>query len=100
MSILDFRYILSQKYDSSKSKILGSFSFDKILIDPTTILSSTLISGDLNEVEIGVRKQAAIVMIWRSVGGVNMPSFQTKTLVITPISGDKFRIIPPTCMVS
>ena len=35
MSILDFRYILSQKYDSSKSKILGSFSFDKILIDPT-----------------------------------------------------------------
>ena len=29
-----------------------------------------------------------------------MPSFQTKALVVTPISGDNFRIIPPSCMVS
>ena len=28
-----------------------------------------------------------------------MPSLQTKALVVTPISGDNFRIIPPNCMV-
>ena len=28
-----------------------------------------------------------------------MPSLQTKALVITLISGDNFRIIPPNCMV-
>ena len=27
-----------------------------------------------------------------------MPSFQTKALVVTPISGDNFRLIPPNCM--
>ena len=35
----------------------------------------------------------------RIMGGVNMPSLQTKVLVATPISGDNFRIIPPNCMV-
>ena len=28
-----------------------------------------------------------------------MSSLQTKALVVTPISGDNFRIIPPGCMV-
>ena len=27
-----------------------------------------------------------------------MPSFQTKALVVTPISGDNFRIIPPNIL--
>ena len=29
-----------------------------------------------------------------------MPSFQIKALVVTPIGGDNFRLIPPNCMVS
>ena len=33
------------------------------------------------------------------MGGVNIPSLQTKALVATPISGGNFRIIPPNCMV-
>ena len=31
---------------------------------------------------------------------LNMPSLQTKALVVKPISDDNFRIIPPNCMVS
>ena len=27
-----------------------------------------------------------------------MPGLQTKTLVVTPISGDNFTLIPPNCM--
>ena len=30
---------------------------------------------------------------------LGMPSFQTKALVVTSISGDNFRIIPPKYMV-
>ena len=33
------------------------------------------------------------------MGGVNMPSLQTQALVVTPMSGDNFRVIPPNCMV-
>ena len=29
-----------------------------------------------------------------------MPSFQTKALLVTPIGGGNFRLIPPNCMVS
>ena len=35
-----------------------------------------------------------------SLGEVNMLRLQTKALVVTPICGDNFRIIPPNCMVS
>ena len=31
---------------------------------------------------------------------VNMRSFQTKALVVTPISGNNFTLVPPNCMVS
>ena len=37
-------------------------------------------------------------MIKRSVSRVDMPGFQTKALVVTSISGDNFRIIPPNCV--
>ena len=36
----------------------------------------------------------------KGVGGANVPNFQIKALMVTPISGDNFRIIPPNCMVS
>ena len=34
------------------------------------------------------------------VGGVNVPSLQTKALEVTPIGGDDFRLITPNCVVS
>ncbi|XP_066027211.1 putative D-tyrosyl-tRNA(Tyr) deacylase 2 [Pocillopora verrucosa] len=32
------------------------------------------------------------------MGGVDMPDFQIKALVVALISGDNFRLIPPNCM--
>ena len=33
------------------------------------------------------------------MGGVHIPGFQTKALVVRPICGDNFKLIPPNCMV-
>lgn len=31
--------------------------------------------------------------------GILVPSFQTKTLMVSPVGGDNCRIFPPNCMV-
>ena len=37
--------------------------------------------------------------VQRSVGGVYVPSFQTKALMVPSVGGNNFGIIPPDCMV-
>ena len=41
-----------------------------------------------------LEKSQFIITIYRGVGGVEMPDFQTKALAVTTISGDNFRLIP------
>ena len=39
------------------------------------------------------------MMVQRRVGGVDVPSFQTKALMVPPVAGNNLGIIPPDCMV-
>ena len=43
-------------------------------------------------------KEAAIIMVQRSVGGVYVPSFQKGALMVPPLVGN-FELIPANCMV-